>query len=89
MDELAAKSFLLALSAMIRSGREQAPPALDLQSVEPFGFSFEADREYHDEGVRYPITQFRDGLALLGRLPRSPVADVRHWSPQQGIIRED
>lgn len=86
MDEWAAKSFLLALSAMIRSGREQVPAALDLPSVEPFGFSFEGDREYRDEDARYSVSQFRDGLALLGRLPRSPAADVRHWSPQQGFV---
>jgi len=71
---------------MIRSGREQVPAALDLPSVEPFGFSFEGDSEYRDEDARYPVSQFRDGLALLGRLPRSPAADVRHWSPQQGFV---
>jgi hypothetical protein len=86
MDERAAKSFLLALSAMIRSGREQASTALDLPSIEPFGLSFGLDHEYRDEDARYPVVQFRDGLALLGRMPRSRVAELRHWSPQQGFI---
>ena len=86
MDEWAAKSFLLGLSEMIRGGREQVPPALDLPSVEPFGLSFGLDREHRDEDARYPVIQFRDGLALLRKLPRSPIASVRHWSPQQGFI---
>lgn len=86
MDERAAKSFLLALSAMIRSEREQVPLVLDLPSIEPIGLSFEPDREYGDEDARYPLVQFRDGLALLGRIPRSRVAELRHWSPRQGLI---
>ncbi|MBB5048519.1 hypothetical protein HNR60_003286 [Rhodopseudomonas rhenobacensis] len=86
MDEWAAKSFLLALSAMIRGGRDQVPLALDLPDIEPFGFSPDLDRGYRDEDARYPVAQFRDGLALLSRLPRSPAPDARHWSPQRGFI---
>jgi hypothetical protein len=86
MDERAAKPFLLALSTMIRSGREQILLALDLPNIEPVGLSFEPDREYRDEDARYPVIQFRDGLALLGRMPRSRVADLHHWSPLQGLI---
>jgi hypothetical protein len=85
MDEWAAKSFLLALSAMIGGGRDQLPPALDLPNVEPLGLSFGPDRGRRGEDDRYPVAQFRDGLALLGRLPRSPLPDTRHWSPQRGF----
>lgn len=86
MDEWAAKSFLLALSDMIRGGRDQVPLALDLPDIEPFGFSPDLDRGYRDEEARYPVAQFRDGLVLLSRLPRSPAPDARHWSPQRGFI---
>jgi hypothetical protein len=85
MDEWAAKSFLLALSAMIRDGRDQIPAVLDLPNIEPLGLSSELDRRHRDEDARYSVAQFRDGLALLSRLPRSPVPETRHWSPKRGF----
>lgn len=88
MDEWAAKSFLLALSGLIGDGRDRIRPALELPILEPSGFFLsERERGYPDEGAeRYPVAQFRDGLALLGRLPRRPLPDARFWSPLRGFV---
>ncbi len=85
MDEWAAKSFLAALSGLIRGAREQLPAMLNLPSIEPLGLSLEPDRGHREEEPRYPVVQFRDGLALLGRLPRSPAPETRYWSPVRGF----
>jgi hypothetical protein len=86
MDEVAAKSFLLTLSGLIGSPREQIPLALGLPDLEPAGFFTSIpDRCDDDRDARYPLVQFRDGLALLGRLPRSSPLDSRSWSPQRGF----
>jgi hypothetical protein len=85
MDERAAKAFLLALSGMIGGGRDQVPAALDLPSIEPLGLSFGVDRRFRDEDDAYPVARFRDGLAFLSRLPRSPSVSQLHWSPQGGF----
>jgi hypothetical protein len=85
MDEWAAKEFLLALSRIIPAGPQQMPAALELPTVSPLGLMSEPDRRYPDpEG--YPVARFRDGLALLGRLPRSHSAARRRWSPDEGFI---
>lgn len=87
MDERAAKTFLLALTGMINGGREQVSPVIDLPVIEPGGFFLSGeDRVYRDEDAPYPIVQFRDGLALLGRLPRQPRPDPRFWSPRRGFV---
>jgi hypothetical protein len=86
MDEVAAKSFLLALSGLIGGPREQIPPALDLPDLAPVGlFTSIPDRRDDGGDTRYPLVQFRDGLALLGKLPRSSPLDSRSWSPQRGF----
>jgi len=86
MDEVVAKSFLLTLSGLIGSSREQIPLALDLPDLEPAGFFTSIpDRRDDDGDAGYPLVQFRDGLALLGRLPRSSPLDSRSWSPQRGF----
>jgi hypothetical protein len=86
MDEVAAKSFLLALSGLIGGGRDVIPPGLDLPDLEPAGlFASEPDRRDYERDARYPVVQFRDGLALLGRLPRSSPLDGRSWSPSRGF----
>jgi hypothetical protein len=56
-----------------------------LPAVEPLGLSLEPDLRHREEEHRYPVVQFRDGLALLGRLPRSPAPETRHWSPVRGF----
>ena len=86
MDELAAKSFLLALSEMIGGETVQIPRVLDLPVTQPVGLSFELEPVRRDEDARYPFVQFGDGLALLGKLPRSRTPDPRFWSPQRGFI---
>jgi hypothetical protein len=85
MDEFAARSFLLALSGMIGGETVQVPPAVDLPVVEPVGLSVELPAR-RDEDARYPFVQFRDGLALLGKLPRSRMPEARFWSPQRGFM---
>ena len=84
MDDSAAKAFLRTLSGMMGGGRDQVPAALDLPSVEPLGLSFGVDRGFRDEDDAYPVARFRDGLALISRLPRGPLFPL-HWSPQSGI----
>lgn len=86
MDEWAAKSFLFALSAMIGGGEGQMPQVLDLPVIEPLGLFTEPDRAGREEDARYPVAQFRDGLALLGRMSRSHRPDMHAWSPRQGVI---
>lgn len=85
MEERAAKSFLLALSTMIAGGREQLPQMLELPLVEVSGLFEELGRGAHEEDVHYPVTQFRDGLALLLRLPRVDRPAMHVWSPRQGL----
>jgi hypothetical protein len=85
MDAWAAKAFLRALSEMIVGGLDQVPATLDLPSVEPLGLSIEVDRGSRDEDLRYPVAQFRDGLAFLSNLPRSLLVSSLHWSPQGGL----
>jgi hypothetical protein len=85
MDEWAAKSFLFALSGLIRGPRDQVPAMLNLPNIAPLGLSMESDRGHREEEPRYPVAQFRDGLALLGGLPRSPVPETRYWSPLRGF----
>ncbi|MEH2480555.1 hypothetical protein V1282_003912 [Nitrobacteraceae bacterium AZCC 2146] len=85
MDELAAKSFLSSLSGMAGGQAAQLPPTLDLPMVEPFGLVPGFDRPRGEEESRYPFVLFRDGLALLGRLPRSSMAERRSWSPMRGF----
>jgi hypothetical protein len=84
MDERAAKSFLFALSQMIGVGRDQIPPTLDLPVVETAGL-FSGPDGFRAEEERYPVAQFRDGLALLGRLSPSRSIERRSWSPQHGF----
>ncbi|RQH09481.1 hypothetical protein [Bradyrhizobium sp. RP6] len=86
MDEFAAGSFLRALSGMISGEAGQAPLALDLPVVEPVGLSKELEPGDRDEDSRYPFVQFRDGLALLGKLPRSRKPETLFWSPQRGFL---
>ena len=85
MEMSAGKAFLRALSGIIPGGRDQLPAALDLPSIEPLGLSLEVDGAIHEEGVRYPVALFRDGLALISRLPRSPLVSSLHWSPEDGV----
>jgi hypothetical protein len=85
MDKWAAKAFLHALSRMIDGGRDQVPAALDLPSIEPLGLSFGVSRGVRDEDDLYPVAQFRDGLALISRLSRSPLVSPLHWSPHSGF----
>jgi hypothetical protein len=86
MDEWAAKSFLNALSGLIGGGRDQMRPVIELPVLEPSGFFIsEPVRSHLDYADRYPVAQFRDGLALLGRLPRRPTPDDRFWSPRRGL----
>jgi hypothetical protein len=85
MDELAAKSFLLSLSGMAGGQAAQLPRTLDLPMVEPFGLVPGFDRPRREEESRYPVVLFRDGLALLGRLPRGSMAGRRSWSPTRGF----
>jgi hypothetical protein len=87
MDEIAVKSFLLALSGLIGGGRDVISSGLDLPDLELAGlFSSEPDHRDYERDARYPLVQFRDGLALLGRLPRSSPLDRRFWSPLRGSI---
>ncbi|MDP2411477.1 MAG: hypothetical protein Q8M26_14480 [Pseudolabrys sp.] len=85
MEEWAAKSFLLALSGLIGGGGEQVPPAIELPVIEPFGLFEEPIRDDREGVIRYPVAQFRDGLALLAALPRLDRPASRVWSPRQGI----
>lgn len=85
MDEWAAKSFLHALSGLIGGGREQIPQAIELPVIEPSGLFDEPGRAVREEAIRYPVAQFRDGLALLARLPRLDRPATRVWSPRQGF----
>jgi len=85
MEEWAAKSFLSTLSTMIAIGREQMPATLELPIIEPSGLFTDRDRRGHDDDARYPVAQFRDGLALLGRLPRLERPGRRIWSPRRGF----
>ncbi|WP_416193413.1 hypothetical protein [Nitrobacter sp. TKz-YC01] len=85
MEEWAANSFLSTLSAMIDGGREQMPATLELPVIALSGLFTDPERPGHDDGARYPVAQFRDGLALLGRLPRIERPGSRIWSPRQGF----
>ena len=86
MDEWAAKAFLAALTAMIGGGRDQVRSTLDLPVIEPSGLSLDSVRASLSEDERYPVAQFRDGLALLGRFPRSQRPDLRFWSAERGMF---
>jgi hypothetical protein len=80
MDENAATSFLSQLSRFGSDGRASLPAILDLPSVEPLGLSFEVEgRPSEDEDTRYAMARFRDGLALLGRVPPSSLDASRRW----------
>jgi hypothetical protein len=84
MDEWAAKSFLHALTGMVGGGPEQLPPAINLPIIEPSGLYEGVKGREEDE--RYPVAQFRDGLALLSRLPRSHRPETHIWSSRQGVM---
>jgi hypothetical protein len=86
MDEVAAKTFLRELSGLIGGGGDPNLLGLDLPDITPEGLFYAApDRRDEDRDARYLIAQFRDGLALLGRLPRSSPLDSRTWSPERGF----
>jgi hypothetical protein len=86
MDEIAAKTFLRGLSGLIVSGGDPNLLGLDLPDIAPEGLFFAAtDPGVARDDARYPVVQFRDGLALLGRLPPSSPLDSRTWSPEQGF----
>ncbi|WP_139481244.1 hypothetical protein [Bradyrhizobium ivorense] len=84
MEDLAAKSFMMTLSALIGGGRERLPEVLGLPVIEPTGLLDTPGRDAPEED-RYPVTQYGDGLALLARLPRLDRPGTRIWSPKQGI----
>ena len=87
MEEFAAKSFLSALPGLIDGPPEQIPLTLNLPDLEPIGlFDTRPDRRDERDSERYPVVQFRDGLALLGKLPRSSPLDPRSWSPLRGFF---
>jgi hypothetical protein len=86
MDEMAAKIFLRGLSGLIGSGDDPNLLGMDLPDIAPEGLFFAApDPGVAGDAARYPVVQFRDGLALLGRLPRSSALDSRIWSPERGF----
>jgi len=87
MDEDAAISFLNQLSSLGRNGRDSLPPFRDLPSLEPLGFTLGDEGHADDEDPRYPLARFRDGLALLGRVPPSSLgrSPQWRWSPEGGF----
>ena len=85
MEEVAAKSFMMTLSAMIGGGRGDIPEALGLPVIEPAALLDAPGRDVPEEDDRYLVTQYGDGLALLARLPRLDRPATRIWSPRQGI----
>jgi hypothetical protein len=86
MDEFAGKSFLGGLASMIAGGREQAPPVFELPVVEPIGLTLHPQRIDRGGDERYPVARFRDGLALLSRLPRSHAPEPLSWSADRGVF---
>jgi len=90
MDESVAKAFLFELSALIRGSGEGLPEILNLPSVEPIGLTLRLEGLAADGEGRYPVTRFRDGLAILGRVPPSSLAASRlRWSPESGFDAMD
>lgn len=86
MEEKAAESFLNALSAIIRNGRDSFPESLELPRLEPVGFGFggeEAGLTSRDSEYRYAL--YRDGLALLGSPPPRRIVGQRTWLPREGM----
>ena len=87
MEEKAAESFLNALSAIVRNGRDNLPELLELPSLDPAGFGFGGD----EAGLRSPAASeyryalYRDGLALLGSPPPSRTVGQRMWIPREGM----
>ena len=87
MEEKAAESFLNALSAIVRNGRDNLPESLELPSLDPAGFGFGGD----EAGLRSPAASeyryalYRDGLALLGSPPPSRTVGQRMWIPREGM----
>jgi hypothetical protein len=86
MDEMAAKTFLRELSGLVGGEGDPNLLGLDLPDIAPEGLFYAApDSRVAGDDARYPVVQFRDGLALLGRLPRSSPLDSRTWSPERGF----
>lgn len=86
MEEKSAERFLERLTAIIHSGRENIPVALELPRVEPSGFAIDRG-EVSDilPESEYDYALYRDGLALLGSPPPRSIVGRRTWSPKKGM----
>jgi len=82
MEETACAEFLNQLSRMVARRDPHIPEQLELPALVSLGFGKDAE-ESDGNRSEYLAAQFRDGLALLERLP--PERGVRVWRPGDGL----
>jgi hypothetical protein len=85
-----ARSQLAEIEYLVAEGVQfgLSPNITALADAERSGFAGRVGAGVTDllmNALGYPVVQFRDGLALLGRLPPSSPLDSRTWSPEQGF----
>ena len=83
MEEKAAESFLNALSAIVRNGRDNLPESLELPSLDPAGFGFGGD----EAGLRIAGGLRIQVCSLSGRVgaPRQPTTEPDGWGSGCGF----